>query len=221
MEIGIIKSGVDLIKDGKIKPYLLEYIVTGCPRSATLFMALLFRSANIPLNHEGLFGVPGGGFWLNHSVGDSSCFAVPFLGKAPEGCKIIHIVRDPFKVITGLKNWGFLDGDNWARCWFGILVKDTMPSILQYKGLDRYIHFYIGWNRTIEDYTKLRYRAEDLAVDPKPMFKDIGVELTGKEKLWNDEKTHTSKHKKYLTLEDFDNCSLRQDLKDYSEYLGY
>lgn len=214
-------SAQKLIDSGLIDLYKFFFVITGCPRSGTLFMAMLFRSAGIPINHEGTFGIPGGGYWLNYSVGDSSALAVPFLHKLPKACKVVHAVREPVKVLTGLSKWGLLDDDKYKDYWFGAIAVNMMPSLLQFKGLDRYIHFYIGWNRTIEQHTRFRYRVEDLAKDPRQMFIDLGVELSGEEKFWNDPKTHTADHKEYLTIKDFEKCALYQDLVDYSKYLGY
>lgn len=221
MRLKTEKSVKQLIKDGTIQKTYLKYIITGAPRSATLYMALLFQSAGIPIPHEQFFGAPGGGFWLNYAVGDSSSLAVPFLNKIPKDTKIIHIVRNPLKVITTLSKWGFLDNDEVMRdFWMSILVLDTMPSIKQFNGLDRYIHFYIGWNRTIELYTKTRYRIEDINKNPKKLFDDLGEDVKGK-KLYRNVKTHTGNPKKYLTRKDLNGCELKDDFLRYCKYLGY
>jgi hypothetical protein len=207
----------DLIERGAIKKLYLKYLITGCPRSATLYMALLFQTAGIPIAHEQYFGVPGAGYWLNYAIGESSSMAVPFLSKVPSGTKVIHIVRDPLKVVTSLYEWGLFESDKY---WFSLMMKDYFPSIFEFKGLDKYLHFYIGWNRQIEIFTKLRYRIEDINKNPKKIFEDLGENVEGK-KLWTDTKTHTGDIDKYLTIKDLEGCELKQDIIDYAAYLGY
>lgn len=210
-----------LIKEGVIPKCYFKYLITGTPRSATLYMALLFQSAGIPIPHEQYFGMPGGGFWLNHAIGDSSCIAVPFLERVPKGTKIIHIVRNPLKVLTALYRWQFLeDNDGMNSFWFSILSRGTMPSWKKFDGLDRYIHYYIGWNRAIECFTDLRYRVEDINKNPKKIFDDLGEDVTGK-KLYRNTKTHSANIKKYLTRKDLKGCELEQDFLDYMKHLGY
>lgn len=220
MNLTTNKSITALVKAGVISKTYFKYLITGTPRSATTYMALLFQSAGIPIPHEQFFGAPGGGFWLNYAIGDSSAIAAPFLHMMPEKTTIIHIVRNPLKVLSSFQRWGFLEDNHLLDFWVGIQAIQNMPSILEYKGLDRYIHYYIGWNRMVEEYTKCRYRVEDINKNPKKIFKDLGEDIKGK-KLWADTTTNASDIKKYLTIKDLEGCELKQDFIDYSQHLGY
>jgi hypothetical protein len=79
------------------------FVVTGCPRSGTLFTARALAALGHACGHEALFGpettaVPDFG----SAQGDVSWLAVPFLADLPAGTVVVHQVRHPLQVLRSL-----------------------------------------------------------------------------------------------------------------------
>jgi hypothetical protein len=77
-----------------------NFVVTGTGRSGTAYMARLLSAAGHSCGHEELFtphtsGPPAFG----ERQGDSSWLAAPFLPGLPEGCVVLHQVRNPLEVL--------------------------------------------------------------------------------------------------------------------------
>lgn len=198
----------------------VKYVVTGTPRSATRFMGQLFTSVGIPIGHEMFYGMPGCGIYVDDAKGDSSWLAVPHLESIKNaGAIIIHIVRNPLKVVSSLHH-SQINFDNPMDNMFTIYKVKHLPSIYRYQGLDRYLHFYIEWNKQIEKYADFRFRIEDLDKDPHILFDKIGVDIKGK-KLHDDRRTNAYKDVEYLTLKDLDKCSLKNEFLSVAKKYGY
>jgi hypothetical protein len=107
----------------------LKYLVTGCGRSGTVYMAKLLTSLGVPCGHETIFDFDGieraleriaGSIplklsetslrakedWVdvNTIVADASYMAAPYLDFFPDAT-IIHVVRHPVKVINSFCNY--------------------------------------------------------------------------------------------------------------------
>lgn len=85
---------------------------------------------------------------------------VSWLAAAHSNQKVIHLVRDPRKVIASLYDRGFLDRgtkvDEFARRVSGI--KET--------GLEGICKFYYRWNKMIEPRAVIRLKLEDMGGKP-------------------------------------------------------
>jgi hypothetical protein len=80
-----------------------RFIVTGCARSGTLFMAEVLSGLGHPCGHEQLFTpatttAPDFG----ELQGDVSWLAAPFIGELPAGTIVLHQVRDPLATVRSL-----------------------------------------------------------------------------------------------------------------------
>ncbi len=170
-----------------------RFVVTGCARSGTLFIAEALNGLGHPCGHEILFNpdtkaVPDFG----SADGDVSWLAAPFVGDLPADTVVLHQVRDPLATIRSL---------------VGMRVFQTKPHALmnaRYRLQHLHIRFarpivnphfvrfaaahcpeafesedetsraatyWVRWNRTIEqaanraNLTYRRYRVEDLDDD--------------------------------------------------------
>ena len=105
---------------------------------------------------------------------ESSYMAAPYLDKL-KGVKILHVTRDPVKVINSFCN--YID-------YFKSHIPDNRYENFIYKHLpeltqelptpyDRCALFYILWNRMIEPYADLRWPIEG---DPKIVTDWLGIE---------------------------------------------
>jgi hypothetical protein len=85
----------------------IKYIVTGTGRCGTMFFAKYLTSAGINCGHELIFtnsGVEAANknLLINNNVqADSSYMAAPYLSHSLlKNAKIVHLVRDPIKVLN-------------------------------------------------------------------------------------------------------------------------
>lgn len=85
----------------------MKFIVTGTPRSATRYAAVLFSLLEVPCRHEEVCR-PNADLICLHEwqtgpqQGESSWLAWAFLGAMAEPVVVFHSRRDPFKVIDSL-----------------------------------------------------------------------------------------------------------------------
>lgn len=179
-------------------------IVTGTPRSGTGFMSQLLTKAGIPCGHEQIYGFEGG-----HRVVDpkaeSSWLAAPHLKKHKD---IVHIVRDPLKVISSQKKYEFLhDNGDFAKYAY-----EHCPGILIKKGFDRYMYFYIKWNEMIEEHTDRRYKVEEI---------DVKEFIENPKEIYDNDKYNTDNVARYYTLDDIPESPLKEEFKQKIIKYGY
>lgn len=136
-------------------------IITGCPRSGTGYIAKLFTHAGIPCGHEQKYYNYQSVNLTSHvknPQAESSWLAIPHLHKYKN---ILHIVREPMKVISSMMNVDFLQEGEME------FVAEALPDILKLEGIERYVYFWTQWNMLIEKHTDKRYRIEDINKDPR------------------------------------------------------
>jgi hypothetical protein len=83
-------------------PALRPFVVTGCARSGTTYMAALLSGLGLRIGHEVVFGPRTRSFdgWRGLN-GDSSWLAAPFLADLDDAL-VFHQVRHPLKVVRSL-----------------------------------------------------------------------------------------------------------------------
>lgn len=90
---------MDALKPG------FKFLITGCGRSGTNYVADRLGAAGILCGHENVFTVNGpvdsGAY-----VGDSSWFAAPYLDRIDRGIRVVHVVRDPRLVVNSFHRIG-------------------------------------------------------------------------------------------------------------------
>jgi hypothetical protein len=84
---------------------VLRFIITGCGRSGTNYVANRLVDAGVKCGHESVFSVKGPLQNSEGYQGDSSWFAAPFLGMIA-GARVLHIVREPRSVIESFHRIG-------------------------------------------------------------------------------------------------------------------
>lgn len=155
---------------------MLKYLITGTGRCGTGYMAQVFKSAGVPCGHEAVFSYDGPGEHGDWQA-DSSWLAAPFL-PGLEDTTIIHLVRDPRKIIESLVSVRVLSNDTpYSRFAF-----EHLPYLRDWaRPEEQAAQFYLGWNRMIEPYADVRHRVEDdpfllldaLLIDcDDPLFED-------------------------------------------------
>lgn len=95
---------------------------------------------------------------------DSSYLAAPFLKEnILRGTKIIHIVRDPFKVINSFCNYlGYFSNTTGNNSYEQIIYR-FLPELKSEKlnAYDRAALYWVRWNQMIEPSAHFFYRVED------------------------------------------------------------
>lgn len=215
----------------------LKYLITGTGRCGTKFVSQLLTSAGVTCGHESIFSID-----IKDQptlLADSSWLAAPSILSLNKDCKIIHLVRDPIKVISSLMKIRFfalptaMVGDSrWFQQYeYTKFVYKQFPGITtQHKELDKCVSFYICWNFLIEEmlktrrYATIRYKIEDVDEDPKKFLTDIGVDPGDKE-LFNNKKADVVGHHEFkyceYTLADIKNNTLKKSLLSLAKEYGY
>ena len=171
-----------LPKGVKPRPFL----VTGCGRSGTRYVADLFTAIGVPCGWERILNPMKAPEhrardykYCLHKLGiygDSNWLAVPYMKRIPRDVRVIHLVRDPLKVIRSFLYLRFF-GDDHIHCGYqGDRCHTILPST-HVRGLDAYpsaiercMAYWVGWNRLCEhwaaEFECVRVRLEDLLFRP-------------------------------------------------------
>jgi hypothetical protein len=154
----------------------LQYLVVGTGRSGTVYVAKLLTAAGFPCSHERIFtgGDPAeaarileaGGknsecsthFGLEFAgppVAESSYMAVPFLEhEALRHCSLIHVVRDPLKVLRSfLNNILFFRENRFEHCHAQEqFIRTHLPHLdLLPDPASRACYYYLRWNQMVQE----------------------------------------------------------------------
>jgi hypothetical protein len=167
-----------------------RFVVTGCARSGTLFMAESLAKLGHTCGHEHLFtpetaGVPV----FDDAQGDVSWLAAPFLRDLAPGTVVLHQVRDPLANLRSMlgvrmfqtKPHAFMQARyrlqyyriRFARpitnARFVRFAAEHCPGVFELPDeASRAASYWVRWNRMIEaadardDLVYRRYRIEDL-----------------------------------------------------------
>lgn len=139
----------------------MRFVVTGSPRSATRYAAVLFERLGVPCTHEQVFRHTGSPVdvvrWYergNH--GDSSWLAWAFLDLIPGPVVMFHTRRDPWKVIDSMAHRNRIVSMVESRAESINSLRDVMnaycPQVAQYDTeINRAAAFMLDWNQRIEE----------------------------------------------------------------------
>ncbi len=191
-----------------------KVIITGAPRSGTGFVAKLLTEAGFYCGHEQLYGF-GAGLRVKNQKAESSWLAVPYLKKHK---KIIHIVRNPLKVIGSMIGGRFLESEMVeVNPWTQFAFKH-LPSLKNYQGVERYVYFYVKWNKRIEKYTDKRFRLEDIDLDREEFVKKF---IRKPRKIFKDKTYNAGKVRVNLLIEHIPNGKVKRELLKMANRYGY
>jgi len=167
-----------------------RFVVTGCARSGTLFMAESLAKLGHACGHEQLFtpetrSLPS----FREAQGDVSWLAAPFMRDLPPGTVVLHQVRDPLANLRSMlgvrmfqtKPHPFMQARyrlqyyriRFARpitnARFVRFAAEHCPGVFELPDeASRAASYWVRWNRMIEaadardDLVYRRYRVEDL-----------------------------------------------------------
>lgn len=158
--------------------FLQPFLITGCGRSGTQYITRVLRCHGLHVAHEGVF-VPGmarhddlaavfAREWLH---GEVSWFAAPYLDQVPDDWLVVHLVRNPIRVI---RSWVAL------RLWEGqftasIFVRRQLGWTSWFQAsrspIAASMEYWVAWNQLVREKrpTAWRLRIEDFSTDARHM----------------------------------------------------
>lgn len=163
------------------------FVVAGAGRSGTLYISQVLTELGAPCAHEKAFA-PSTTEWPDSfESGEASWHVVPFLDARSQETVIIHLVRNPQKVVASLYGREFFRyGPRTLRIvrpWRRVtgrpkiargrqhcvdFIRRTTPSVLEPDNeLDRCIRYWVELNSIVEesDPSLIRLRIEDLGAE--------------------------------------------------------
>ena len=198
---------------------MYQFVITGMPRSGTTFVADLLTQGGVVCNHELYYGMPASSIMRENAVAEASWLALPHLDrdKALHGYKVIHLLRNPLRVVSSLVQMGLLEDDQFATNPYTIYADKTV-SVRHLSGLDRYLHFCIHWNLQVEKRADGHVQLEWASEHPVEFLKEFGVEAPEgidirPKNVWGSVNR--------LVLGDLDGCALKDGFIEFSRSCGY
>jgi hypothetical protein len=142
-----------------------RFLVTGCPRSGTMYTSKVFKGLGVNFGHESVFGLRQGlrgrpanwGEW----EGEASWLSVPFL-PLDDDTVVLHQVRHPLYFVRSVCGWGFLS-DASAGLHYSKVVGLHAPEVYAPDTEpERGATMWRVWNEKAEAHAVMTYRVEDL-----------------------------------------------------------
>ena len=143
------------------------FLITGCARSGTTFMARVLNRCGLDVGHEGVGGT-GTVSWT--MAVESSCtpFGPPY--KKGNFKHIFHQVRHPLDTISSV--YANEPQESWE------FIYRHLPQISpEDSKLEKCVKYWIYWNQQAEAKAEMTYQVENLKKALKKIGKRLGVEL--------------------------------------------
>lgn len=183
-----------------------KFIITGCGRSGTTYIAKLLTDLGCPCSHEEYFPaklpkliylpvfhklayIPFYKItklrWPTHHRGEAAWQAAGFLDLLPSDVAVLHQIRHPLDFIRSRQKKGVVYGR--LRSMFTDVehyqTKHDFAALPLEKQVSYLAQFWIEWNQLVEkrvgDHPYLRYRVEDLDLNLLHQILDlIGFECS-------------------------------------------
>jgi hypothetical protein len=225
-----------------VSPPLPRFVITGAPRSGTLFLAEALARLGHRCGHEEVFNpYVTSTFSFGSAQGDVSWLAAPFLDRLPPGTIVVHQLRDPLAVITSLVGQRFLQtephpmmlaryrlqhhrirvGKPITNPLFIRFAADHCPDVFSYDDEPtRSAHFWTSWTALIArgaDRAGVdvhRVRVEDL---DGPALLDLCHAIGGRQTLDEVERVRVDR----ISLDDITDRTVRDRLVETAAAYGY
>lgn len=167
------------------------FLVTGVGHSGTGWAARLFRELGHDCGHER---------WHNPDRyrgmrgPDSSWLAVPNLDQLPDGCRIVHLIRDPLLVARSLLRIRFLHDRNIANPYARFVTRHRPDIVAPREYLDRVIRHVARWDEPVLTHPHMRLRVEDTDAVPDVVEYATGARPDGIEAVLQQLGTRINTH---------------------------
>jgi hypothetical protein len=229
--------------------YNLKYLIVGTGRCGTVHMSRLLTSLDIMCGHESVFNYRGINYarlvlqgiepcklsliskinmkqydnWFDSNTikADSSLYSAPFLNeKILKDTKILHLVRNPIKVVSSF----FLDTNvfsdlNIGECPHRKFIFEKLPELFSINNsIERCVYYFNTWNNMILKRNLMIHQVEkgldknlcDFLCIEKPQI------------YFDDKKINTfKKNNNIIKISDIPDGELKKEFLILSEKLGY
>lgn len=130
-------------------------VVTGCARSGTQYTAQVLQNLGLRCGHEKVYlhsdELDFEKRWEDRDA-DISWLAAPYLNELPKDSVVLHLLRDPLKVVTCLVSHKLLTSDEQSTYFMRRHVKEISEG----SDLERAVWYVLRWNQLIEGVDKKR-----------------------------------------------------------------
>ena len=139
-------------------------LITGCPRSGTMFTSKVFNALGVNFGHESVYGLRQGlrgkpanwGEW----EGEASWLSVPFLPL--DDTVVLHQVRHPLGFVRSVCGWGFLSDASRDHHYSKVVGIHAPEVYTPDSEPERGATMWRVWNEKAEAHAVMTYRIEDL-----------------------------------------------------------
>lgn len=163
--------------------------------------------------------------WLHSNViAESSYMAAPFLkDDILKNTKIIHIVRNPLKVISShVKDINFFEPHKKHNLWLDYVLSEVPELNSIENTIEKACYFYTHWNNMIEanivNHINIRHNTENCCTPELLDFLEVKNPIN---EFKNNQINSWKKRTEDLTLNDIPDGSIRNDFIAIGEKYGY
>src|SRR4051794_29418744 len=131
---------------------MMRFVVTGCARSGTSYVAKLLTETGIPCGHELVYGPGSVKPWPDSRPGESSWLAAPHLHRLDRETVVLHQVRHPLAVVRSHLLFHFFTGHaaEGLRDYVEYVGRWTPEVLEPTDELGRTLRFWERWNLLVE-----------------------------------------------------------------------
>ncbi len=214
-----------------------HFLVTGCARSGTGYIATVLSALDVPCGHERVFcptRLEGKQeiLWPDDWIGESSWLGAPFAAALPEDVPIFHQVREPVSFVRSKLRTRFFETPSWYKSF----AEQVRPQLLEGTPVERCMRYWLEWNGMIADLGEeagserafQRYRLESIDAEQiLAMLEVIGIERTREqvdealERLPRDYNTRGNRKGDQLGWSDLPAGKLRDEVRAMASAYGY
>ena len=142
----------------------IKCLIIGCGRSGTGFLSSVLTLSGKYCSHEKIFdetGIKVDAFLQGQEV-ESSWYAVPFLNVIPKNIKILHVTRDPKKVIASFYRIGIFSKFGIPFITQGKFIKFIFRSMIHPIKVIKKINYFFRHKRFVGNYMKFEQTSNEL-----------------------------------------------------------
>lgn len=158
----------------------MRFVVTGCGRSGTQYVARLLTAAGLDCGHEAVFNAWPGDRpprrWRESELdGDSSYVAAPWVGELARELTVVHLLRAPLDHIRSSVGVGHVHGRR--RPWVEFIGRHI--DLASYPDpAERAAAYWLQWNRLVEPHAHLTWRLHEIGADHvTELAEQVGTDL--------------------------------------------
>lgn len=158
----------------------MRFVVTGCGRSGTQYVARLLTAAGIYCGHESTFNAWPGDQpplrWRDSPmVGDSSYVAAPWVGALSRELLVVHLLRAPLDQIRSSVGVGHVHGH--GKPWVEFIGRQVDLTPYRQPAV-RAAAYWLRWNQLVEPHAHVTWRLHEISGDHvRDLAARIGIEV--------------------------------------------